>query len=216
MLKAILSLLPFSSILVLNLIVVGCYNPTNDYFLNFDKKEQIYYSSFTENDSVYWTGDDGEFRAYIKDGQYYFESLTEYASYTVPKFSLDPEDDFEVEISVSGPEDEFSGYYGLVLGPVGPDSLFLDLMVNNSGSYVIETDQMIAKGSFGKTSFNQFKTLTIRKLDDQLTFYINRKNIHTYLLEGDFHEIRTGPLTGENSIVWVDEIRVTKLFKLEE
>ncbi|MEQ9305288.1 MAG: hypothetical protein RJQ14_15370, partial [Marinoscillum sp.] len=141
-------------------------------------------------------------RAHVEKGEYYFESLEEDSRYNAPTFDISPTDDFEIEVSISGPEDELGGYYGVILGQLKLDSSFLDFKINNSGQFFIETNYPIITGEFEQSDFKTFKKLTIRKFENQFYFFINEELKYSYPAD-ELINFRTGPVANGNSAVWL-------------
>ena len=200
------------SLFIILYFLMGCNRPSKEYYSVLDKQE-IYFSSFTEeDDDVFWTGNDGLQRAQISNGEYYFESLEGNGRYNAPLFSIEPTDDFEIEISVSGSEDDLIGYYGMVIGQLKKDSSFIEFKINNSGSFLIDSNYPIIEGRFENINFKTFKKLTVRKLGNDFRFFINEELKYSYPMD-ELINVRTGPLAYKNSSIWVDFVRINKIKK---
>ena len=201
------------SIIILTTIILlamySCQTAVDSYYYQ-GGKDVFYFNTFNELDDTFWTGNDGMQKAYIKNGEYYFESLDEYETYNAPSFEINPATDFEVEVAITGPKNAPDEYFGMVLGQFKHDSTFLDLKVNSTGKFLIETNFPLATGEYELLDRSGFKKLTIRKLKGELYFFINEQLKYSYPADA-FMNVRAGPVVIGQSAVWLDYMRVSTL-----
>lgn len=195
-------------ILIAVIIQSCCKQSTKEYYSDVNRKE-IYFSSYAKADDVFWIGNDGQQLAKIDNGEYHFESLVPDARFNAPEFPIRAGGDFEIEASLTGVDDDSLAYFGMVIGQL-KDSTFINFKINNSGSYVIEMAYPVADGKFENTALDRYKKLTVRKRNNELLFFINENITYSYPVD-KFINLRTGPLTAPNSIIWVDYFKVSEL-----
>jgi hypothetical protein len=175
------------------------------------KKETVlvYSTQFDSEESVFWTGDDGSQMASQMNGFYYFKSLDKETRFNAPKFEVEGDDNYTIEVAMGAANINDSLYYGITLGQTKEKGSFIDFMVNKNGEYRIICDKPIKSGKFGKKPSDELVKFEIRKKGLTTEFYIDEVKIYSY----DFPpmgKFRTGPLTQSGGHISMDYIKITK------
>ncbi len=172
--------------------------------------EELHFSHFNDFDSVYWVGNDGNYYSEIDDGAYYFETLDTTYGMSAPEFNIEIDEDFSVEIAITGPTVDTVNYFGLTIGKLLGKDGFVEFLIRNTDEYLISSNTQQIKGRFKNKTKSLYKKLKINKLKHTWHFYINDEKVYSY----DFAEtdgFRCGPLTGYSSMVWVDYIKINRV-----
>jgi hypothetical protein len=198
-------------LLVSVIILYSCeYKPQKQKKEQHIITEELHFSHFDDYDSVYWVGNDGNYYGEIEDGAYYFETLDTTYGMSAPEFNIEINEDFSVEIAITGPTADTVNYFGLTIGKLLGKDGFVEFLIRNTDEYLISSNTQLIKGRFKNITETLYKKLKINKLDHTWHFFINDEKVYSY----DFAEtdgFRCGPLTGYSSMVWVDYIKINRV-----
>ena len=177
-------------------------------------KIMIYYDPFDKNEFQWSTGSDEKSFGEIKDGIYTWKSLYQGARITFNSFVFPQDSSFEIEALIRFNSGDSTSLCGLVWGYASAKKCFV-FGFNNMGSlksYKSEDTLTIYK-PWQKNVFyrkNDWNKLTIRRIDDYTTCYLNEQLIARIPFE-PFFDRKIGFMVAPRSSISIDWIKISLL-----
>ncbi|MBL4604683.1 MAG: hypothetical protein JKY02_03210, partial [Flavobacteriaceae bacterium] len=206
------------TILFLLLFATVGANSQSDYYDYSNKKENIFYDGFYNNDN-YWSegASNGSSEGTINEGYYYWQSTISKAKTTSKKIFLDTGKDFEIESRfkrLSGTKT--TTLQSLIFGSDITKKYYFGFTAGGSyriswydGSSYHAIKDWTKSSHISKYGFNR---MTVRKVGGTLYFFINRKKVYSTHSRSFFGN-RIGFQASSKTKLKIDYLRVSYLKK---
>ena len=177
-------------------------------------KKVFYFEPFDKNDLMWSPGSEGKSLGEIKDGVYTWRSLYQGARITYNSFVFPLDSSFEIEALIRFNSGDSTSLCGLVWGYENAKKCYV-FGFNNMGSlksYKSEDTLTIYK-PWQKTAFyrkNDWNKLTIRRIDDYTTCYLNEQLVARIPYE-PFFDRKIGFMVAPRSEISIDWLKISIL-----
>ncbi len=184
------------------------------YSFSFAQSEYQFVEEFKNNNEQWDESDNKDIKTKVENGFYVMQHKRSKASYNFWKdFTINTDNDFTIETKlkqVSGVDD---WGYGIVWGAHGWDNSFNFIISSNGmfrvAGYKNENFFLWQKWKVSNKikSLGQLNILAIKKVGNQLNFYINNSMVYTHKFE-KFFGSKTGFFVGRSMTVKADFLKV--------
>ncbi|MBN1948662.1 MAG: hypothetical protein JW784_02865 [Candidatus Cloacimonetes bacterium] len=173
----------------------------------------VFEDYFTDNSNSWYTGEDEEMTTRIENGKYLFQNKTDGDYYVWNRAYLDDGEDFNITTRIrhTGGVDDYG--YGLVWGMEDIDNHYY-FLISHNGYYQIgkyKEGEIYIKVEWTQNAYINTQSinnkLTLRKVGDQLKFYINDNYVNQIQFESFFAN-SLGFVVWEAQTIEIDDLIV--------
>jgi hypothetical protein len=206
-------------LLVLILLSITSFSQTNYYDYSNSQKEYIFFDEFEDNKNDWNLGyrANNSVRYSIEDGSLKVNVYDETGSRSKHKYvAIDQNRDFEIEAKLKYISGKTSRGFALFWGYEKGATKGYKFFISANGKYEITKDIGRTYSDYKSWTYTDYlnktnwNTLTVRKVDNKVYYFINSKYIYSTIFE-DFFGDRIGIQTGGGLAIAVDYLKVSYL-----
>jgi len=210
--------------IILLVFTLQSFSQNNYFDYSPREKEVVFLDNFDNNNNRWWLGDNTEALSSIEKGYLTLEWRGKSPIwYSLNGIIFDLTRDFEIETSIKQTIGNKGNLFGLIFNK--SDKGECGFIVNCNSESVAYQDKINEERRFIKDGgefvpnisvvYNEFNRLTIRKVQDQLSLYVNEVLLKSGSIS-DFNSNRIGFQIWYNSRICVDYLKVSYLRKAKE
>lgn len=202
----------FGALVLCMLFQMKAYCQKERYEEIADTSKRIYYHEPFDNNELMWSnGSDGKSSGEMKDGVYTWRSLYKGARITYNSFVFPADSNFEIEALMRFDSGDSTSLSGLVWGYENAKKCYV-FGFNNVGSLMSykSEDSLTVYKPWQKSAFykkNDWNKLTIRRVDDYTTCYLNEQLVARIPFEPFFDE-KIGFMVPPYSVISIDWLKI--------
>ncbi len=207
------------SLILLVLLSISLYSQSSDpsmyYGVSQSEKINIFYDDFNNNSNEWIIGTSETSSGAIRNGYYYYQSLSATKSQTTnKKINYDHSRDFEIEAKIRYVRGKSTRGHALLWGIQSSPYEDYGFMFSESGSFEVtkyKNKEYIKLKDWTKLSNYKngaFNKLTVRKVNNKYYFFFNEKLVFTSSYS-NFSGKRIGFEIGKDAGIEIDYLRVS-------